>query len=209
MSEDGILLRMADVEKQYGARKVLSVKDFALAAGDRILLMGANGSGKSTLMRIIAGVTLISRGRLKRSPEFARMVIGYVPQAGGLYGDMTLRQNLAVFSRMYGTQPGRPAEDAWFVRDTSLASFIDVQVSDMSGGIRQLAAFACVLSAGPHALLLDEPSSELDTDHARQIYESLAALREAMAFIIVSSHESRNFDFLNRKIVMAKGQIEP
>src|SRR5215470_1831531 len=125
MSENGILLRMADVEKQYGDRKVLSVRDFALAAGDRILLMGANGSGKSTLLRIIAGVTLISRGRLERSPELARMVIGYVPQAGGLYGDMTLRQNLAVFSRLYGTQPGRPAEDTWFVRDTSLASFID------------------------------------------------------------------------------------
>jgi len=203
-----MLLRMANVEKQYGARKVLSVQDFALAAGDRILLLGANGSGKSTLMRIIAGVTLISRGRLERSAELARMVIGYVPQAGGLYGDMTLRQNLAIFSRLYGTQPSRRAEDAWFVRDTSLASYIDVPVSDMSGGIRQLAAFACVLSAGPHALLLDEPSSELDTEHAHQIYECLAALRDAMAFIIVSSHESRSLDFLNRRIVMAKGRIE-
>ena len=204
-----VLLRMANVEKQYGARKVLSVKDFALAAGDRILLLGANGSGKSTLMRIIAGVTRISRGRLERSAELERMVIGYVPQAGGLYGDMTLRQNLAIYSRLYGTQPSRPAEDTWFIRDTTLASFIDVQVDDMSGGIRQLATFACVLSAGPHALLLDEPSSELDTDHARQIFECLATLRDAMAFIIVSSHEGRSLDFLNRRIVMSKGEMEP
>jgi ABC-type multidrug transport system ATPase subunit len=209
MTERAVLLRMSNAEKLYGARKVLSVRDFALKSGDRILLLGANGSGKSTLLRIIAGVTRISRGLIVRSPELDRMVIGYVPQAGGLYGDMSLRQNLAIFSRLYGTQPSRPAEDTWFIRDTSLASYVDVQVSDMSGGIRQLATFACVLSAGPHALLLDEPSSELDADHARQIYECLAMLRDAMAFIIVSSHEVRNLDFLSRRIVMTKGQMEP
>lgn len=207
MSEGPVLLRLENVEKQYGTRKVLAVQECKLSTGDRIQLSGANGSGKSTLLRVIAGVTPVSRGRVHRSPEINRMVVGYVPQTGGLYGDMTLRQNLAIYSRIYATQPSRPAEESWFIRDTSLVSFLDVPVSDMSGGIRRLASFACVLSAGPHALLLDEPASELDIDHARQIYGCLEMLRDAMSFMIVSTHEPGKLNFLNREILMVKGEI--
>jgi sulfate transport system ATP-binding protein len=198
---------MSEVKKRYGKREVLAIEEFELAEGDRILLSGANGSGKSTLLRILAGVTPITNGRLERSPQLASMVVGYVPQAGGLYGDMTLRQNLAIYSRMYDTQPSRAAEEVWFVRDSSLKAFVDVPVGVMSGGIHQLAAFACVLSAGPQALLLDEPSSELDSAHSGQIYEWLALLRDSMSFLIVSSHESRSFDFLNRHVRMEGGRV--
>lgn len=198
---------MTNVEKSYGARKAVAVDGFTLSTGDHILLVGANGSGKSTFLRIVAGVTPISRGVMQRSPELSQMVVGYVPQSGGIYADMTLRQNLAIFSHMYATQPSRPAEELWLVRDTSLSSFIDVPVGEMSGGIQQLASFACVLSGGPHALLLDEPTSELDPTHARQIFECLELLRGALAFLIVSSHESRDTSFLNRKIVMTNGRI--
>ena len=135
------------------------------------------------------------------------MVIGYMPQAGGLYADMTLRQNLQIFSHMYDLQPSRPAEDTWFVRETALLPFIDMPVAEMSGGIQQLAIFACVLSAGPHALVLDEPDSELDTTHVGQIYDCLAELGGAMDFLIVSSHFPRKLEFVNRSIVMANGRI--
>jgi ABC-type multidrug transport system ATPase subunit len=207
MNDRRILLRMARVEKRYGRRKVLAIDDFQLAAGDRILLTGANGSGKSTLLRVLAGVTPISRGELHRSPDLSQMVVGYVPQSGGLYSDMTLRQNLAIFSRMYDTQPGRPAEDVWFVRDTVLRSFIDIRVGEFSGGMHQLATFACVISAGPHALLLDEPTSELDSVHAGQIHDCLALLCQGVEFIILSSHEARDFNFITRRLVMEDGRI--
>lgn len=207
MNDRPILLRMTNVEKRYGKRRVLSVEDFELADGDHILLSGANGSGKSTLLRVIANLTPISRGSIARSAALVNMVVGFVPQAGGLYGDMTLRQNLAVYAKMYDTQPARPAEDIWLVRDTSLRSFIDVPVGVMSGGIHQLAAFACVLAAGPHALLLDEPASELDATHSAQIYDCLSQIRDSLNFIVVSSHESRRFDFVNRHVTMKDGSI--
>jgi ABC-type multidrug transport system ATPase subunit len=202
-----VLLRLEHVEKRYGARTVLSVSGFELRRGDCVLLAGHNGSGKSTLIRIIAGVSPVSRGRVERSSEFDDIVIGLVPQGGCLYADMTLRQNLAVFSSLYRSQPSRPAEETWFIRDTSLKSYIDVRAGEMSGGIRQLATFACVLSAGPHALLLDEPSSELDAAHAQLLYDWLAKLRSTMTFIVMSSHDSNHPGFHSRTVVLEKGAI--
>jgi ABC-type multidrug transport system ATPase subunit len=209
MSDKPILLGLYGVEKRYGRRQALAIDRLEVAAGDRILLSGTNGSGKSTLLRILAGVSVISRGRIERAAEFRNMVIGYVPQLGGLYADMTLRQNLHIYARMYDTQPIRQPEELWLIRDTSLRSFVDVPVGAMSGGIHQLAAFACVLSAGPHALLLDEPASELDAANATLIYDCLASVRQSLAFLIVSSHENRSYDFVTRQIVMKDGCILP
>jgi ABC-type multidrug transport system ATPase subunit len=207
MTDKPTLLTMHSVTKRYGARDVLCIDRFRLFHGDCILLTGANSSGKSTFLRVLSRIATPSTGLLVWAPDSANINIGYIPQTGGLYADLTLRQNLIIYSRLVGAQSVRQPEDAWFIRDTSLRSYMDTRVEEMSGGIRQMATFACVLSAGPHALVLDEPTSELDHLHARQVYECLSILKRALSFVILSSHESQEFEFITRWLVMRDGRL--
>src|SRR5258708_17058482 len=95
LAETSVLIRLNDVQKWYGARRGLAIDEFVINGGDNVLLIGANGSGKSTLLRVVAGITLPTSGTVDRT-ALARITIAYVPQGGGLYGDMTLRENLTI-----------------------------------------------------------------------------------------------------------------
>jgi ABC-type multidrug transport system ATPase subunit len=201
------LLNIVQGKKRYGSRTVLNIDQFSLNRHDRIVLLGENGSGKSTLLRVLAGVAPLSRGHITRSRDMANMRIGFVPQAGGLYDDLTIRQNLDVYCRLYGVAEIRSPADEPFIRSTSLVSYMDTPVSHLSGGIQKLSVLACVFAICPHGLLLDEPSSDLDDHHSRHLYDMLERLSEKLAFVVVSTHESRNTAFLTRRVTMKKGEI--
>ncbi|MGE5218162.1 MAG: ATP-binding cassette domain-containing protein [Chloroflexota bacterium] len=199
------LLQITKVQKRYRGRTVLSIDSFALAEGDKINLQGRNGSGKSTFLRLLAGISAPTSGQLGATDAFRHLTVGYVPQAGGLYEDMTLRQNLAIFSRLYCNRP--PLENDEILAEAGLARFLDVPVGVLSGGFQKLAALTCALAGRPNALLLDEPTVDLDKQHARQIHDILEKLVSTLSFIVVSSHDAPVFPFLARNVVLIDGHI--
>jgi ABC-type multidrug transport system ATPase subunit len=120
---------------------------------------------------------------------------------------LTIRQNLNVYCRLYGVDQLPSPADEPFIRGTSLVSFMDTPVSHLSGGLQKLSVLACLLAIRPDGLPLDEPSSDLDDHHSRHLYDTLERQSDTLAFIIVSTHETSNTAFLNRRITLKKGEI--
>lgn len=207
MIDNAPLIRLVGAKKRYFSRCVIDIDDFTIVDRDRILLLGENGSGKSTLFRLLAGIARLSEGELQRSPQGRDLRVGFLPQAGGIYDDMSLRQNLALYCELYGAPVVQDPSANWFTQNTVLASLADVPVGTLSGGTRRLATLACIFNVGADALLLDEPMSELDPEHEAHVYRALQYLSERLVFLIVSSHKDDAGPLFNRKILMQQGRM--
>jgi ABC-type multidrug transport system ATPase subunit len=197
------LITLENVVKWYGRQLVVIVDNLIIRSDDRILLLGRNGSGKSTLLRILAGIARPSSGVITKSQP---MTVGFVPQLGGLYGDMTLRQNLWVFQKAFSTRGTEKLVGKEFLEDAGLGASMDVPVSKLSIGFRKMAALGCVLAApGVEALLLDEPMADLDTAHKEQVKFTLE--RTKLQFLVVSAHDTGTIDF-ERHLVLEDGRAK-
>ncbi len=101
------LLKVTELHKCYRKHQVLGGVSFEVRAGERVALLGPNGAGKSTLIRCLSGRVLPESGsielcRKRLRPELIRTHLGLVPQDIALYGDLTTRENMLAFGRLYG-----------------------------------------------------------------------------------------------------------
>ncbi|HLG42209.1 MAG TPA: ATP-binding cassette domain-containing protein, partial [Planctomycetota bacterium] len=117
------LLSLKDVEKRYGEKRVLQVSALELRREDRMLIVGGNGRGKSTLLRILAGIAPTSSGSTTVSPAWDAMRVCYVPQAGGLYQNLTLTENVATLSRLLGADIPKDLAGCWYIRELALERY--------------------------------------------------------------------------------------
>jgi len=184
-------LGLEGVEKSYGRRRVLSVDALSLEAGDRVLIAGTNGSGKSTLLRLIAGVASPDRGRIIRSAALAGK-LGYVPQSGGLYGELSIRENLKLRRLLWRLPPSAP-EGMWYVEGLGLHELLDRTPAELSGGFQRLAAVAAALHAEPDWLLLDEPFSGVDAGRRARLVEGLLNVGKTMPLLVVTAPAADEF----------------
>ena len=206
MTSPSSLIRLAQVEKWYGARKVLAVDDLTLCEGDRIMLRGRNGSGKSTLLKVIARVTPPTRGSVRWTADARLQTTGYAAQAGGLYPDLTLAENLTVRSRLHGA-----SESSDRVRgladDLGLTSCLGRRIAELSGGFQRLSSIACALATNATCLILDEPFSGLESRHMDRVRTCLASLAPSPKILIVASPESEEISDGTRHLHMEDGRV--
>jgi ABC-type multidrug transport system ATPase subunit len=113
------LLRLEGVEKQYSRQRILHVDNLMLREGDLVEISGANGSGKSTLLKLLGGITPADHGCIWRAPVMKSSVLGYQPQNGGLYGDLSIQDNLLLRRLLYGLKT-TDIEEVWYIRDLGL-----------------------------------------------------------------------------------------
>jgi ABC-type multidrug transport system ATPase subunit len=123
-----------------------------------------------------------------------------------MYGDMTLRENLQIYWQMFGAGWTSSILNRISFSD-AIEPILDLPVAQLSGGTYKLAALACILALEPNALLLDEPASELDSDHAAELYSELKDLSKRLRFVVVSTHDVRGLEFLDRKVELDDGKI--
>ncbi len=177
------LLRIRDVAKRFkGARRgapfvhALNGVSLELAPGRSLGLVGPDAGGKTTLMRIIAGLVEPDCGEVevlgRPVAELDRSLIGYMPQGGALYAELSVRQNLELYARLRGVEPDENADRMQLLyRATGLTLFEGRQVGRLSGGMRQKLALACAVVAAPPLMLLDEPSVGVDPVSRREIWD--------------------------------------
>ncbi len=177
------LIELAGVSKRFaGARRkspgtqALDDVSFTLMPGRFLGLVGADAGGKTTLMRILAGLVVADAGQVTvlGAPvaDLDRSQIGYMPQGGALYGELSVRQNLELYARLRGVEPRQDGERMARLYDlTGLAAFKDRAAGRLSGGMRQKLALACGVVARPPLLLLDEPSVGVDPVSRREIWQ--------------------------------------
>lgn len=185
-----------DVWFSYGSRIVLEAVDFEIPAGSFLGVLGPNGSGKTTLLKLMLGLLVPDRGRVRvlgLPPRRARGRVGYVPQYARfdadfpiLVGDAVLAARLGR-SRTWGppsTADREAAERA--LEQVAMEGFSRRPIGELSGGELQRVLVARALAVEPEILLLDEPTSSVDPRVGKSLYELLEQLGPDMTRILVS-----------------------
>jgi ABC-2 type transport system ATP-binding protein len=179
-----------DLRVRRGGRLVLPAISLEVAPGRVTGLLGPSGSGKTTLMRAIVGVQIVESGEVTvlglaaGAPELRRRV-GYVTQAPSVYGDLTVRENLAYFGRILRAPSERVDEALSTVALTERAEQV---VRTLSGGERSRVSLASALLGRPALLVLDEPTVGLDPVLRRDLWRTFHELADAGVTLLVSSH---------------------
>jgi branched-chain amino acid transport system ATP-binding protein len=214
----GIILETHDLCARYGEVEALRSIDIAVEEGELVAVLGPNGAGKSTLLRSIMGLTNASgtvrfRGQAlpQRDPAaVARNGIVLVPEGRGIFGPMSVAENLQLGAYVIG---GRGAEFERR-RERVLALFPRLKqrlsqiAGSLSGGEQQMLAVGRALMAQPHLLLLDEPSLGLAPRVTVEILETLGGLNgEGLSVILVEQKAPLALKLARRAYVMANGRI--
>ena len=185
------LLLLQDISLSFGTSPVLAAAGLAVAAGDRLCLVGRNGSGKSTLLRIAAGLIQPDAGRRFAQPG---ATIRYLPQEPDLSGfDNTLTY---VQAGLVGDADEDRHRARYLLEQLGLTG--DEHPATLSGGEARRAALAQVLAPSPDILLLDEPTNHLDLPGIEWLEQELASMRSG---IVVISHDRRLLERISRATV--------
>ena len=197
--------------------------DLLVESGEFIALIGASGSGKSTLLNILGGLDVPSAGRAvvaghqladmgsREQTEYLRHVIGFVWQqtSRNLLPYLTALENVALPMVLDGVAPKeREVLARNLLEQVGLADRADHRPDRMSGGEQQRAAIAVALANKPEVLLADEPTGELDTATAHQIFDLFRHLnRELGVTIVVATHDPLVSDQVNRTVAIRDGRV--
>ena len=169
-SGGSLAISAVGLRKDYGDRSVLRGVDVSVPWGQTAVLFGPNGAGKTTLLRILAGLSRPDAGdvdiaglRMRRNGGRARTLVGFVGHQTLLYNDLTCRENLVFYAKLYGVDRLRCRVDG-VLEQLNLADRADRRVRTLSHGMQKRLSVARAILHEPAVLLLDEPESGLDTD---------------------------------------------
>ena len=190
------IVRTSGLIKRYPGTVAVAGLDLNIAEGEIFGLVGPNGAGKTTTLRMLATLVLPSAGRAEiagwsvtRNPDEVRRVLGFMPDAFGVYDDMKVWEYLDFFARCYGLEPAARRRMIGDLLDlVDLADKRDAYVQTLSRGMQQRLCLAHTLVHDPQVLLLDEPASGLDPRARVELRELLRELRSMGKTIVISSH---------------------
>jgi ABC-2 type transport system ATP-binding protein len=190
------VLRAAGLRKRYGSIEAVRGVSFEIAEGETYGLLGPNGAGKTTTISMVCGLLARDAGEvtLDGTPidvgaVAAKAAIGYVPQDLALYPDLTARENLEFFGRLYGLQGARLRSRIAEVLDTvGLTARAGDRTDKYSGGMQRRLNIGIGLLHQPRLLLLDEPTVGVDPQSRNAILESIAALGKSGMAILYTTH---------------------
>jgi len=184
------VIELQDVVKRFAAGKrpvtALDRLSARIGAGRITGLVGPDGAGKTTLMRLVAGllrpdsgtITVLGHDSVRAAPEI-QAAVGYMPQRFGLYEDLSVAENLALYADLHGlSRSARAARFDELTHFTGLRPFSARLAGQLSGGMKQKLGLACTLVHPPALLLLDEPSVGVDPVSRRELWAIVRSLTE-------------------------------
>ena len=198
---------LSKVSLSYGKRQILDNINFDLSSGEIVGLLGPNGAGKSTVFNLLIGLIKPNFGKIfiqnkdvTNYPIYARakkFKIGFVPQNGGYFHDLTLIENLkAIGEILVKNQHDRISKINQLISKFELESVIDIKAKFLSGGQKRKLVIALALLGNPQVLLLDEPFAALDVMTIKMLQEVIVNLQaENNIGICICDHQAR--DLLN------------
>lgn len=207
-------LSIQGLYKSYGRNQALAGVSFSLGRGERLAFLGPNGAGKTTLIRCLSGRTRPDQGEMRLfgqplSRDVAREILGLVPQEIALYQDLTTRENLRAFGKLYGLSRRRLRERVdWALQWTGLEDRADELVAGFSGGMKRRVNLACGVMHSPRVLLLDEPTVGVDPQSRERIFSMLNDLIQSGCSILLTTHHLDEAEQqCDRVVIVDRGRL--
>jgi ABC-2 type transport system ATP-binding protein len=212
-------LRLDRVRKTFRretGESVVALDDisFSLRQGGLSAIVGPDGAGKTTLIRLLAGLMKADGGSVDvlgidaaKDPQAIQSRISYMPQQFGLYEDLTVRENLDLYSDMHAvTQKDRQTKYMRLMAMTGLEPFQKRLAGQLSGGMKQKLGLACTLVRSPELLLLDEPTVGVDPLSRRELWEIIRQLIKEGLTVLLSSSDPDEVQTCDSVLVLNAGK---
>jgi ABC-2 type transport system ATP-binding protein len=205
-----------ELRKHFGATKAVDGISFEIRRGQIFSLLGPNGAGKTTTISMLSGLlepdsgdALIAGHSIRREGQAARAAIGVVPQEVALYGDLSARENLVFWGRMYGLRgAGLQARVDEILAMIGLAGRQKERVDRYSGGMKRRVNIGVALLHRPQILYLDEPTAGIDPQSRRSILDSIKELNRQGMTVLYTTHYMEEAQELSHHIaIMDHGRI--
>jgi ABC-2 type transport system ATP-binding protein len=182
------------VSRSFGSIAAVNDVSFTVEPGSVFGLLGPNGAGKTTTMRMILGIYVPDGGSIswKGRPIDLRVrrTFGYLPEERGLYGKMTVRDQIAYFGRLHGLEEEvARARAARWMDKLGIAHYAKRACNELSKGNQQKVQLASAVLHDPELLVLDEPFSGLDPVNAQAMLDTIRELAAGGTALILSSHQ--------------------
>ena len=213
------ILRATGLHAGYGAGDILKGVDAALGTGRIVTIIGPNGSGKSTLIKTLAGLLPARQGEIElegkrlndlSAPKRVRAGIAYVPQEYNVFRNLTVLENLKIAREFMGAGRSRERvlDDEVAGLFPELAAHHRTQAGNLSGGQRQMLAFACALTVRPKVLMLDEPSAGLSPKHMGDVFDKVQRVNAmGVSILMVEQNAREALRISHTCIVLAGGRV--
>ena len=201
--------------RRFGALTAVDGLSFRVGRGELFGLVGPDGAGKTTTLRMLAGVLRPSAGdaRLEgvsvaRDPERVKHSIAYMAQRFGLYGDLTVAENLDFYADLYRVpRAERPARLERLFRFSALGPFRSRLAGQLSGGMKQKLALSCCLIHEPAILLLDEPTFGVDPISRRDLWLIVHQMVAHGTTVVVSTAYMDEAERFDRLAMLHRGRL--
>ena len=198
-----VLLRANHVGRTFGGFAAVEDVTMQVGPGEVVGLLGANGAGKTTLIRMLLGLLAATSGEVQLlggpPDRELRARLGYVPQGLGLYGDLTVAENLAFTSQAYGAaSPALPA---------ALRPAADRLVAEIPLGLQRQLAFLAALAHEPEVLVLDEPTSGVDALARAALWDTIHEQAEQGVGVLVTTHNMAEAEQCDRLLLMSQARL--
>ena len=209
------LIQIRGLRKRFGDGAVIQGIELSIEEGEIFGLIGPDGAGKSTLIRMLAGILEPTEGEISlrgidavHAYEEVRRLVGYMPQTFGLYGPLTVEENLRAVARIHGVRGAEfKKRTERLYQFSGLGPFRDRRAAQLSGGMRQKLGLSCVLVHEPPILLLDEPTVGVDPVSRREFWEILHALSAQGSTILISTPYLEEAERCHRIAFLRQGKL--
>ena len=205
------IISIQNLTKKYGDFTAVNDISFDVYRGEIFGLLGPNGAGKSTTLEIMeslrpktSGKVLINGYDLDKDPAEIKKNIGVQLQSSGFYPNLNLMELIDLFSGLYNKNP-----DPWeLLKKVNLADKARLKAKELSGGQRQRSSLATTLINDPEILFLDEPTTGLDPQARRSLWNLIREIRDAGTTVIITTHYMDEAEQLcDRIAIMDNGKI--
>ena len=216
-SSNEIILNAESLHAWYGTSHVLNGVDISIRSGETVGLLGRNGMGKTTLIRTLLGHITERDGRISllghdiskaRPHEVARLGVAYVPEGRGIFGKLSVRENLIMASRK-----GRDEREDWTLERVlstfpRLAQRLNHQGNQLSGGEQQMLSIGRALMTHPDLIILDEATEGLAPLIVAEVWRVIDEIKKCgLAVLIVDRDWHKVLSKSNRALVLQKGLV--
>ena len=205
------MLQVEDLVKTYDNRNVVDGVSFEVKRGEIFGILGPNGAGKTTTLEMIETLRPIDSGRalidgidVSKDPQAVKYLIGVQPQSPAFQDKTKLREVVELFAAAYGEK----VDPMQFLKDVDLEEKADSYVESLSGGQKQRLSITTALVHGPKVFFLDEPTTGLDPQARRHLWDLIKKVQEKGISVVMTTHYMDEAEILcDRIAVMDQGKI--